>query len=102
QHQAGAGDQIAGISGSIAQEAERRGDHRGNRRALPDEVDQRPAGGLQQRRHRAPPLLLAISFLISSSSSGVVFVAASAWSTSFAADPSKTRSSRSVTSCRSV
>ena len=106
-------NQIAHVRRSRFGDAQRGGDDERDRGSLPEEVNQGPADDLHRTIHREPPRSrrpargatsspLSSSRRISASSSGDALPAASACRTSLAADPSKTRSSRSVTRCRCV
>ena len=70
----------------------------GKRAALPEKVNQRPACRLEDRgRHREPPRVFS-SLRISSSSSGVAFFDATCLQHELGGDdPSKARSTRSIT-----
>ena len=98
--QAGAGDRVPYLRRASAAQVQCCRRCKRDQSALPDEMNKRPAGYLRPWVHRRPPRCLSTSFRISASSAGDVFAAARACITSFDADPSKTLSSRSITSCR--
>ena len=102
RREAEAGDRVADVGRRAAARSERGRRGEGEQRALPDEMDQRPAGYFDPRAHRRPPRFWSSSCLISSSSFLDVSAPARTCMTSAAADPSKTRSIRSATSRRLV
>ena len=103
RRQAGARDRIPRCRRASPAQAQTRGDGDGEQAPLPDKVNQGPANhvrpGLKRRIHRRPPRCLSSSFRISASSFGDVSLAARACMMSLAAEPLKTLSSMSVTSC---
>ncbi len=101
--------QITRSRTSLAENSQGHGEHDGDRRPLPKEMNQRHADSIDYRIekqalqvHDSCLSMFPSSLRICVNSSGETFFAEKACIISFSADPSQTRSSRSATNCRCV